>query len=581
MGKCGFFTDDILMEIPRPRLKSLIELNEEEKIAEKAVIAIRRKSSQVDSDLGNIRDEVEAELERLDSQRSNLEEAMRRLLEEQSIVLTALSDLEERQITHKQNLELLKNEEEEIDLERKQLNLALRQLRGGQKTLREMVSKKYSETSKTRINFRDSSNSYLNQRSDLEEMLSLRNSNSNPMRGWASGKNANEEPAIKIVQKNHAPSNSAIQKDSTNFAANSFPAMQESENLQNSENEADLKALEISQSSYAHGNMKKPGMLKRLRLAADKFVPEPFRINKPAIALIEVKIEEAEATQMQESSNLQIQQSKSQIADKKSIGNIQKPNINLEISNFEQKVQNIDAPQSNIKSELSSRLSSLFRKKMPEPSASFTQSPPVLEPSDPEFSPTNTSSPEYSDSSESESSDSSQPLETLQLSNEEPLQEQKPFNAPSMPEVNSKHSNEVEKSPKELLALSIRRQEVQNMSTEAKLERLHSKLLEMKSALSAISGEVPSIEPKANFKPERIVSKPEKIAAVSNISKKPQVLAKPPAFRAKNPPIQAKNPRLQAKKPSFQQKTLPLQAKNPKQIAKAMPKHSTSKKKKK
>ncbi|MBI5225401.1 hypothetical protein HY989_06035 [Candidatus Micrarchaeota archaeon] len=555
------------MEIPRPRLKSLLELNEEEKIAEKAVVAIRRKSSQVDSDLGNIRDEVEAELERLDSQRSKLEEAMKQLLEEQSIVLSALADLEDRQITHKQNLELLKNEEEEIDLERKQLNLALRQLKSGQKSIKEMVNRKYSESGKSSLKF-SQNRSYIGKNSELEEMLSLRQSRNLGTRSWIAEKQMEEEPAIKIVQKNHFPTRGGATTQANPMAASAPIKIQEQESPVDAPFEPNSFAASIAfQNLATNRNMKKPGMLKRMRLAADKYLPEPFRINKPAIALIEAKLEEAEATSMQETSSSHAMQIKLPIQNEKS----QKPNnseIDLEISNFEQKVQTIDSPKSDVKSELSQRLSSLFRPSKQFQSAAISMQTEIAsKPAESDNLPLEESAPQSIEQIEN----ASEP--TVLAKEQEVPSEELPQKTQPMQEIQNSAEALDEKTPREMLATSIRRQEVQNMTTEAKLERLHSKLLEMKTALSALSSDSPEASPKSEISKPISSSKPK---LEKGNSKSPAKSVQLPAKSSKPKP----RPSLAiAKIPQIHAKAFSIPSKSAKISAKSMPKHPAFKKK--
>lgn len=285
-GCLGFDT----MEIPRPRLKGLQEIDLEEKVAEKAVLAIRRKTLQVDTDIERIREEVEGELDRLDTQRSSLEQGMQTLMEEQALILSALSELEDRQTRHKQNLSMLKDEEIEIESERKGLNSALKQLRSRQKSIKDMVSKKFSPFESMKMKGRLSEHGDF---SSGRDMWAYSGSDQGKPRWGANSQNEQAEPNVKIISQ------------SSQYAMSARPNL----DLPPSEGDARINSASADfqiapQASSPYGNpasSKKPSILGRIRSATDRYLPEPFRKNKPSIAILEERAENADSAQVIES----------------------------------------------------------------------------------------------------------------------------------------------------------------------------------------------------------------------------------------------------------------------------------------
>ncbi|MFH1750431.1 MAG: hypothetical protein ABH863_02010, partial [Candidatus Micrarchaeota archaeon] len=365
------------MEIPRPRLKALQELDAEEKVAEKAVLAIRRKTLQVDSDLERIREEVEGELERLDTQRSQLEENMQQLMEEQAMILTALSGLEDRQGKHKQNLSMLKEEEFEIETERKELNIALKQLRGKQRNVREMVGKKYLTMDSSKYGKRYAAINAPDNSFKREPRQFL--SEEPVFQKWRSqGMEERQEPNVKIV------ASPMFRDEEESYKQPGVPNLQEAPEsgqlnapVQASAGQPSAEKPPTPEGSayfaQISSSKSKPGILKRMRFAADRYLPEPFRFNKPQIAILEEKAEQAEsAVALETSSTIRAEKSKSP-SEKENRGSstvnkvkaLDAPGlpdaIEREILEFEEKLEGENEEEPMPADALKSRISGIVR----------------------------------------------------------------------------------------------------------------------------------------------------------------------------------------------------------------------------
>jgi hypothetical protein len=254
---------------------------------------------------------------------------------------------------------------------------------------------------------------------------------------------------------------------------------------------------------------KRPNILKRIRLAADKFLPEPLRINKPPIAIIEEKIEQAESAQMIETSGesaspkLRSPQTSSTNSLPKSVFNFTKQqsqtdaessqkeeeelspggdtSVEEEISHFEEKLNDdVENPKPAQHDDLRSRISSIIRpKKMGLQSDAEIKSQSSM--------PENAPGPEHKTIAKE--------FKIELRSRHAPIaEEQGPTDVPIEDSSSQEDVGEIEVdvAPKRVelkkyQPISAASREVTNLSTSEKLNRLHSKLQEMKSALKSLS----------------------------------------------------------------------------------------------
>ncbi|MFH1443347.1 MAG: hypothetical protein ABIG96_04910 [Candidatus Micrarchaeota archaeon] len=505
------------MEIPKPRLKGLLELDLEAKNAERAVVAIRRKSLQIDTELEKVRDDVESEMERLDSQRTYLESAMQEILQEQATVVRALSELEARQNSHKRNVQLLKAEEETIDKERREINSALRELRQAQKSLKETVNKKYFQ-GLAQSNFKTSGMKSFNYDWKPQPSMESRfeSDQLSPERDWqeeeakvkpihpAMHQRAEQEPSKKEMPPSKMP---------MRIAAEAIPQ----------------QAEEII---AADKPVKKPGILKRLRLATDRFLPQPFRSNKPPIAILEEKVGQADSAEAIETSIERIAEDPAMAS---AIEMENQPSVTQEIENFEQKlsqydeVENAEAPiaEAEPEDDVRSRLSSIIRGK--KPPSNMPQKPqmpsaekPILKPANPIAKSQIMEQPKAQERNEipgpsySESDIAEEPpaIQKISPQMQKIVKKRAGMNEGAESSIPSgdksfvviEHRDDPKKieqpaAEPEPTFEDAKKEIIKTLSTEAKLQRLHSKLMEMKAALKTISDD---------REPKKEVKKPEK-----------------------------------------------------------------------
>ncbi|HLC47459.1 MAG TPA: hypothetical protein VJI13_00135 [Candidatus Norongarragalinales archaeon] len=494
-----------MMEIPRPRLKALQELDAEEKVAEKAVIAIRRKTLQVDTDLERIREEVEGELERLESQRSQLEANMQQLMEEQAMILGALSELEDRQGRHKQNLTMLKDEEFEIEAERKDLNLALKQLRSKQRSLRDMVNKKYfaMDGAKSSKRFSASPPDYSTFKSDARQFIS-----EEPVfQKWRSMNVQSEpEPKVKIVASPSIREN----RPEAEVPQGNMPAPVAMPQFAQGQPLPEMHPLKAGDSS-ARGHVGRPSILKRIRSAADRYLPEPFRLNKPTAALLEEKADQSESTTAIETSGSPSEDNVEAPIKPVNPGPVMrrfpssKPapiaSVEAEINQFEEKLSELDeeeAPGGQTE-DFRTRISSIVRmgRNTQTAGAGKAAPGPLVKKEAPNLQgtmiPAVPRSPIKADSNEANKF----PNVGAQKSDEHKIASVRSLNAASMlrPELRA--------SSAEDRARKTKGEIVRKLTTEAKLARLQNKLQEMKSALKTLSKSVPDGEVELHSIPGR------------------------------------------------------------------------------
>lgn len=510
------------MEIPRPRLKALQELDAEEKVAEKAVLAIRRKTLQVDTDLERIREEVETELDRLETHRSELEANMQQLMEEQAMILGALSELEDRQGRHKENLTMLRDEEFEIESERKELNIALKQLRAKQRSLKDMVNKKYApmDASKMGRRFLASPSAGSSYKQEPRQFIS-----EEPVfQKWRSmGLDAGGAANARAAESSRYPPE-AISEEKN--AAMELPNSQTQIQIQ----EESLPAAQANPNP-AENNKKKPGILRRIRRAADKFLPEPFRINKPAAALLEEKAGQADsATAVEtlsaegqnsptdEPANSDLDYAEPQKSPKFDAGEPEftgAPLVEKEISQFEEKLEALDyeppKPSAPLKEDLRSRISNIVKSGRGRPQ-SGTYSP--------------SSGISIRVHGEQEAKERGK-VGLLRAASPELLGAPSPEKAPFVERhlhksVSALNAASMLRRPAAYAESSDRGMQkakseiVKKLSTEAKLHRLQTKLQEMKSALKTLSKEDDRPALEEHLRPGKpLFSQPQLIRKIS------------------------------------------------------------------